>query len=150
MLIAKIENNAVVQVADYRDMFPNTSFPATGISSDMLTEAGCMTVTLWKDHDSATQKLVSSDPYIEDGKVYTVQVAYKTQNELDVEIQVKASKIRSQRNQLLLSSDWTQLADSTVDKTAWATYRQALRDITKQEGFPENVTWPNDPTVMES
>jgi hypothetical protein len=55
--------------------------------------------------------------------------------------------IREQRNFLLSESDWTQVEDAPVDKTVWATYRQALRDITTQEGFPFNVTFPNKPTI---
>lgn len=54
-------------------------------------------------------------------------------------------QIRKQRTGLLLGSDWTQIPDATVDKAAWATYRQALRDITEQSGFPTNVTWPTRP-----
>ena len=50
--------------------------------------------------------------------------------------------IRRSRNQMLSETDWTQLEDSPVNKTAWATYRQALRDIPAQEGFPWNVQWP--------
>jgi len=53
--------------------------------------------------------------------------------------------IREQRNFLLSESDWTQVDDAPVDKTTWATYRQALRDITAQEGFPFNVTFPAKP-----
>ena len=54
-------------------------------------------------------------------------------------------QIRQQRNQLLKSSDWTQIPDCTVDKQAWATYRQALRDITEQAGFPTDVVFPTQP-----
>lgn len=57
----------------------------------------------------------------------------------------QAQAIRQQRNQKLIESDWTQVADAPVDKAAWATYRQALRDITAQEGFPHNVVWPTSP-----
>lgn len=57
----------------------------------------------------------------------------------------KALHIRAERNQKLVQSDWTQVADAAVDKAAWATYRQALRDITAQDGFPWNVTWPEQP-----
>jgi hypothetical protein len=57
----------------------------------------------------------------------------------------QAKSVRETRTQLLKDSDWTQIADSTADKTAWATYRQALRDITAQSGFPWTITWPNDP-----
>jgi hypothetical protein len=56
-----------------------------------------------------------------------------------------AEEIRSQRNDLLAASDWTQVADAPVDQSAWATYRQALRDIPQQSGFPNNVTWPEGP-----
>lgn len=56
-----------------------------------------------------------------------------------------AEAIRAQRNQLLTQSDWTQMPDAPVDQAAWATYRQALRDIPQQEGFPFNVVWPTSP-----
>lgn len=49
---------------------------------------------------------------------------------------------RAQRNQLLANCDWTQLADATVDASAWAVYRQALRDVTKQPGWPWTIDWP--------
>jgi hypothetical protein len=56
-----------------------------------------------------------------------------------------AVEVRTQRDRLLAASDWTQVADAPVDQAAWATYRQALRDIPQQSGFPENVEWPVDP-----
>ena len=57
----------------------------------------------------------------------------------------KAEVVRFHRNMYLSSCDWTQVADAPVDKAAWAIYRQALRDITSQKGFPENVVWPTKP-----
>jgi hypothetical protein len=54
----------------------------------------------------------------------------------------QAAKIRIERNTKLSESDWTQVADAPVDKAAWATYRQALRDVTKQSGFPWTIDWP--------
>jgi hypothetical protein len=57
----------------------------------------------------------------------------------------KALAIRTERNEKLAVSDWTQIADATVDKTVWAMYRQALRDITSQTGFPYSVQWPTQP-----
>lgn len=68
------------------------------------------------------------------------EAAYKAQKDAE-----QAASVRSSRNQKLTDSDWTQISDSTADKTAWATYRQALRDITLQAGFPWNVTWPDAP-----
>jgi hypothetical protein len=56
-----------------------------------------------------------------------------------------ASAVRSERNQLLSSCDWTQIGDAPVDATAWKVYRQTLRDITTQEGFPTDIIWPTKP-----
>ena len=56
--------------------------------------------------------------------------------------------IRTQRDALISASDWTQIPDSPFTKAqreTWATYRQALRDITKQPGFPETIDWPVAP-----
>lgn len=56
-----------------------------------------------------------------------------------------ADQVRSRRKGLLFDSDWTQLPDAPLtdeEKTQWSAYRQALRDITAQAGFPTNVVWP--------
>lgn len=53
--------------------------------------------------------------------------------------------VRAQRNALLAACDWTQLPDSPVDKTVWATYRQALRDVTNQSD-PFAIVWPSAPS----
>ena len=50
------------------------------------------------------------------------------------------------RQELLQKSDWTQLQDVPGDKSLWATYRQALRDITDQENYPLIIDWPKAPT----
>jgi len=56
------------------------------------------------------------------------------------------ARVRIQRNTLLVQSDWTQLPDvPQATRDAWATYRQALRDITSQSGFPQTLTWPTAP-----
>lgn len=56
------------------------------------------------------------------------------------------SQARAARDRLLVASDWTQLPDvPAATKEAWATYRQALRDITAQPGYPLNVNWPEAP-----
>jgi hypothetical protein len=57
-----------------------------------------------------------------------------------------AAAVRAERDRLLAASDWTQLPDvPEATRTAWATYRQALRDVPEQAGFPENVVWPTKP-----
>ncbi len=56
------------------------------------------------------------------------------------------AEARAKRLQLLSASDWTQLPDVPLaTKETWATYRQALRDITDQPGFPVDVIWPASP-----
>tara|TARA_B100001248_G_scaffold151182_1_gene113586 strand:+ start:510 stop:878 length:369 start_codon:yes stop_codon:yes gene_type:complete len=58
----------------------------------------------------------------------------------------KADSIRIQRDQLLEKSDWTQSNDVVLTNDAeWKTYRQELRDITTQENFPTDVTFPTKP-----
>ena len=58
-----------------------------------------------------------------------------------------AAGIRSTRNQHLAESDWTQTRDLTLSNdSAWKTYRQALRDIPAQSGFPHTITWPSKPS----
>lgn len=54
--------------------------------------------------------------------------------------------VRQERDALLAATDWTQAVDvpqATKDK--WAPYRQALRDVPQQAGFPENIQWPDKP-----
>lgn len=58
-----------------------------------------------------------------------------------------ANTIRFMRNERLAECDWTQIPDSSADKAAWANYRQLLRDVPTQEGFPWSVTWPVPPST---
>ena len=53
--------------------------------------------------------------------------------------------IRWRRTGLLYSSDWTQIPDCTVDKEAWATYRQQLRDLPSSNANPRLITFPSPP-----
>jgi hypothetical protein len=54
--------------------------------------------------------------------------------------------VLTKRKKLLASSDWTQLPDVPLaTKAAWATYRQELRDITAQSGYPTEIIWPTPP-----
>jgi len=76
----------------------------------------------------------------EDGTAAQQEAAYKAYKDAE-----QAKAIRDQRNSKLAACDWTQLADAPVDDLVWAAYRQALRDVTAQAGFPWNVTWPVEP-----
>jgi len=68
------------------------------------------------------------------------EAAYKAAKDAE-----QAKSVRTQRGEKLKECDWTQVADAPVDKEVWATYRQALRDVTSQEGFPWTIDWPTIP-----
>lgn len=144
MLVAKVSDGQVLEVADYRAMFPDTSFSTSGPSPEFYAENGLMPVTVFKPHDRTTEKLVAVDPYIEGGEVFTVAVEPLTPEELAQRTDTQWAAIRSQRNALLSACDWTQLPDAPVDAAAWAAYRQALRDITEQTD-PFAIVWPAEP-----
>jgi hypothetical protein len=73
MNIAKLIDGQLV-VADYREMFKETSFPVTGPNDDFFTENNCFKVSVFKEHDRATQMIVGCGAYEENGVVYTVEV----------------------------------------------------------------------------
>lgn len=70
----------------------------------------------------------------------TDEAEYKARKDTE-----QATYVRNNRNEKLADCDWTQLADSTADKAAWAIYRQALRDVPLQTGFPWLIEWPTQP-----
>ena len=80
---------------------------------------------------------------VEDGVTTTAtehEAAYKASKDAE-----QAKSVRATRDAKLAECDWTQVADAPVDKAVWATYRQALRDVTTQTGFPWTITWPDEP-----
>lgn len=78
MLIAKVQDGQVVDVADYQSMFPQTSFPASGPNDEFMLENSCMYVNMFLPYDHETQVLQPTEPYImsEDSLhwVYTVKI----------------------------------------------------------------------------
>jgi hypothetical protein len=152
-MFAKIENN---QVAEYplsetqvRKRFPNVSFP-TNFSS-ALPEGYARVQPSSQPVEDELKVITEGTPALMDGvwtqtwvqsDKYTAEelVAYNAKKETD-----KQQEVRDVRNSLLSMSDWTQVADAPVDKSAWATYRQALRDVTAQAGFPWTIDWPVAP-----
>ena len=70
----------------------------------------------------------------------------KTAEQLEAEqVEQESERARNQRDRLLKDSDWTQVSDAPVDQQAWADYRQALRDVPQQDGFPTDINWPSKP-----
>ena len=67
------------------------------------------------------------------------EAAYQARLDADA-----AAAVRSRRDELLAEKDWMGLSDVTMSSD-WATYRQALRDVPSQSGFPHDITWPEKP-----
>ena len=134
---------------------PNTRFPAEELTAMYVgTEANLagnqlvrVVVADAPQYDEATQIAVRNNQPSLVGDTWTIGwiVQELTQSEKDQKLAAKIASVRSQRNQNLKDSDWTQVDDAPVDKAAWATYRQALRDVPTQSGFPWDVTWPAQP-----
>jgi len=106
----------------------------------------------WWPEDDASPALGQFEVYGEetftlgDGVVIVTRtVLPMPQNEIDALTAKEAAQVRADRNAKLSESDWTQVADAPVDQAAWAAYRQALRDVTVQAGFPWSVNWPTQP-----
>jgi len=147
---ALIENGAVKQypygLGQLKAANPLTSFPAQA-TDEMLSSFGVERVFFATPPElTNTQVLVEGTPVIADNRwtqVWTVRDM--TTDEVTSRNDAQAASVRTERNDKLVASDWTQLSDSPVDKATWATYRQALRDITVQSGFPWTITWPTQP-----
>lgn len=76
------------------------------------------------------------------------EAAQKEADEVSGREMFKA-EIRARRSGLLRDSDWSQLSDaqlSDAKRAEWSAYRQELRDLPMQPGFPTEITWPTAPT----
>ena len=91
MKVAKIDNGIVVDINDYRQMFPNTSFSSAGPTAEFMAINNLMYVHVGRPCNELTHRLVPSAPYIEDGKVYVVQL-----EELPLEQQAEREAARKQ------------------------------------------------------
>ena len=140
------ETGAVMFEDEFRKLFPNTSMPQQ-LSEELINDFGA-DVVLEGPQAQPTRYQVGFRDGVEqiDGKWYTkYSVADMEQEAIAAKDAEQAKSVRDERNTKLKDSDWTQVADAPVDKAAWATYRQALRDITTQEGFPWTIDWPINP-----
>ena len=114
----------------------------------MLADFGVYIVsgTQQPEYDDKAQRVVEASPTLIDGVwTQTWNVVDLTQREKDQIYNEKSQEVRSRRNVLLIESDWTQLPDTPANTVAWAEYRQSLRNVTDQSGFPFEIIWPNPP-----
>jgi len=151
MKFAFIENEQIskypVGIVDLRRKFPGISFPAN-LSNVNLLNYGAAVVkeTTPPFFDPEKSTLQEKEPIFENGEWREQWEVVSFDSELLETIRLsKVRQAKNTRNKLLSESDWTQLPDAPVDKEAWASYRQKLRDITLQEGFPSSIEWPVAP-----
>jgi hypothetical protein len=161
------ESGAVMYDSEFRAMFPNTSMPQQ-LSENLINEFGGDVVLEGPQATGGTVYQYSQASGVEqiDGKWYTRHVlgpvfadttdetgnvtsatqhetAYKAMKDAE-----QAKAVRQQRDDKLKESDWRvikALENNTPQDFAWAAYRQALRDITIQAGFPWTIDWPTNP-----
>lgn len=125
----------------------NTSFPSNP-SNVLLADWNVFPVVEQAPpvYNPANQNLNQLNPTLVNGQwLQTWQVSAASAEEIAERLQDKEAEVRQQRNELLSACDWTQLPDSPADHEAWAAYRQELRDVTAQQGFPWDVSWPKEP-----
>lgn len=137
----------------WRELAGNIKFSETIYqTAESLSDEQRQDLSVYFITDAARPQLTSTQKFGD--PVFTVQganversypVIDKTAQEIQQDTDNRASEVRTQRNEKLRDSDWTQVADTPVDKVVWATYRQTLRDVTSQSGFPYTITWPDAP-----
>jgi hypothetical protein len=151
-MFALIQDGAVKRypysLTDIKLANPNTSFPSVANDATMA-EYGAMRVYFSTQPEFTDTQVLEEDTPVfsnEDQRwTQVLRVRDMTSEEVTSRNDTQAAQVRTDRNTKLSASDWTQVADAPVDKAVWATYRQALRDITAQSGFPWTITWPAQP-----
>jgi len=157
----------IVSEQQFRSLHPNTSFPQV-LTPDILDGFGVDPVFEGPQATTIPPYQYSQrDGVVEiDGKWYTHYVAgpifhdyvddqgvtHTAAEQYEAYCFAKdadqAKVVRADRNQRLAECDWTQLVDSPLDpdgKAAWALYRETLRMVPQQPGFPWEINWPPKP-----
>lgn len=142
------ETGAVMYIDEFRAYQHTHGGPSWGTTTPEVLDSLGADVVLEGPQAQPTRYQVAFADGVEqiDGAWYTkYSVTDMDADAIAAKDAEQAKSVRDQRNTKLSESDWTQVADAPVDKQAWATYRQALRDVTGQEGFPWTITWPEQP-----
>jgi len=144
----RTQTGAVMYEAEFRAYTKANGGPSWDITTTEVLEALGADVVFEGAQASPTRYQIAFADGVEqlDGKWYTKYSVAEMDSEAIIAKDAEQAKtIREQRGEKLSASDWTQVADAPVDKVVWATYRQALRDVTTQTGFPWTITWPDAP-----
>jgi len=157
MLLIKTSNGQLEQfpytLGDLRRDNPQTSFPKK-IGDAILASYGIYHVIpeTEPDHDDLVQVLTrDAEPHNNEtaidedsGETYKTgrwMIGYTVKNKPQNQAE---ANVRNNRDLLLVETDWMALSDVTLS-TEMSNYRQTLRDVTGQSGFPYTITWPTKP-----
>jgi len=137
----------VITDGEFRSLHPTTSFPPQ-LSVELLDSFDADVVFEGPQPAATRYQFVARQGVIQmsDGNWYRNYVALDMSDEAKAALDAQqAFSVRAERNARLAACDWTQLADAPVDDLVWAVYRQELRDVPDQAGFPTEIIWPTQP-----
>ena len=146
-------NNGVIEkypysIGDLRKANPNTSFPKNP-SNELLAEWGVFPVEpVGAPSVDHTKNVKEGTPVNNNGWKQTWEIVDASADEINQRVKNKEESIRSERDTLLQATDWMVIKHLELNENipgVWEVYRQALRDVPQQAGFPHNVTWPTKP-----
>ena len=134
-------------ISQLREDNPRTSFPKV-LSDETLAWFGVYPVvpSVNPAYDARVQRIeLDSEPEQINGEwVMRWSVFDLTAEEIQAGLDERSKLVRSERDDLLAATDWTANSD-VIMSDEMRTYRQALRDVPTQAGFPDNVSWPVKP-----
>jgi hypothetical protein len=132
---------------NFRTLHPGVSFPRY-LSPDDVEPLGFGLYEFSQIPETPKyKKVVEETPVKKENGIWCQQwnvVDMNAEEKLTADA-ARAEEVRLERSSELAASDWTQLPDSPVNSAAWLVYRQELRDVPAQSGFPWEVSWPEPP-----
>jgi hypothetical protein len=156
-MYVKISQDNVIEtfpfdVKNLKNDHPNTSFPRDVSDEDFLSQFGVYKVTIENQPqiDQSTQKVTQNamPTLVDSAWVLGWTIVNKTESEIAEYQEMASVEARRLRNMYLSRTDWIvtyHTEKGTPIPQEWLDYRQALRDVTLQEGFPFDVAWPTIP-----
>jgi|APGre2960657404_1045060.scaffolds.fasta_scaffold73719_2 hypothetical protein len=149
--LIKLENNIptgnAVDELNFRMLFPKTSFPS--LLTSEVVEPFCFGMYDFSSQPNLEryEKAIEATPIKNEFGVFIqswdiVSMSDEEKSKVDY---LNSNMVRRERNYKLMECDWTQLQDAPVNSQDWVSYRNALRELPSQVGFPWDIIWPLKP-----
>ena len=149
MKYAIFNGSEVTKSGTIYELFPNVSFPKSGVPASFISDNNLLEITEWLSTTKPDQKLTKVDVYVEGGKAYDCKVEATTTDERTTLINSQWSNIRFERDEKLKETDWRAIRASETGvamSTEWLDYRKSLRDLPSTQSDPFAITWPTEPS----